>query len=58
MALFTCPHCDELIEFLGSDRREPQCECGAIMELVAASDDADHRDAFFGDAITIPIGSS
>lgn len=49
MALFTCPHCDELVELLGEPTRiPPHCDCGGVMEPLAASDDADHRDAFFG----------
>jgi hypothetical protein len=34
MALFFCPHCDDLIELLGGRRANdaPQCDCGAMME--------------------------
>jgi hypothetical protein len=38
MALFACPHCDDVIELLGAFRPDevPQCECGAVMEPAEA----------------------
>jgi hypothetical protein len=39
MALFSCPHCDDLIELLGSAHEAaPQCDCGAMMEPLHLSE--------------------
>lgn len=45
MAIFVCLHCGEVIEFLGDAPREPECDCGAVMEPEATLADADRRAA-------------
>jgi len=32
IVIFVCLHCGEVIEFLATRRREPECDCGAVME--------------------------
>jgi hypothetical protein len=38
MRLFNCPHCDAVVEFLDAAAREPQCDCGAILEPIELDD--------------------
>lgn len=39
MAVFTCPHCNDVIELLGEPTRQPpECDCGAIMEPLELAD--------------------
>ena len=40
MSLFACPHCGDVVEFLG-EARDPECDCGAILEPFEPEDQAD-----------------
>lgn len=41
MRLFACPHCNDVVEFLGDAPRQPQCDCGALLELVERGSEID-----------------
>jgi hypothetical protein len=43
--LFACPHCDAIVEFLDPSPRDPECDCGAVLEsFEGESPDVDPSD--------------
>lgn len=56
MRLFACPHCNDVVEFLGDAPRQPQCECGALLELVEIGSEADGKHDAVEIAISIVTG--
>lgn len=53
MAVFLCPHCDDLIELLGDERRPaPQCDCGGLMEPIEVQEERDRLNSYRASSIS------